>query len=63
MLRDLAYLMNTAKWSYLILVAKAHRNIRRLNFLAESKVHKLKQPESVSTLNATDKSDTSASEK
>ena len=28
--------MNTAKWSYYLLVARTHRNIRRANFLTES---------------------------
>ena len=33
MFRDTAYLMNIAKWAYIILVAKAHRNIRREDHL------------------------------
>ena len=37
MFRNIAFLMNSAKWSYLILVARTHRKIRRSNFLSESK--------------------------
>ena len=37
MFRNIAYLMNSTKWSYLIIVARTHRRIRRSNFLSKRK--------------------------